>query len=193
MLDKETFLFCCYPFSLFFCALLLSPFTHCGMNDQIPALLSPLAYPAATRPEIRAVNLRFLPEEEARYQFDIQYFITNTEPDFAGYNLYVSNLPSSLEGLLGGKKENRYLENRRSPSFSHSDSIASSGSQNLITQRVIYRRAPPSPEPFYQCYVYYFRLTAYLRGGFESEASTEEQVCASNSPVSCPVQTPCNP
>ena len=177
-------------FSLFplFCSLFLS---SCGMNTEQSALLLPLSYPPAASPMI--ISLNFVSPMEDERQFDIQYYVSNEEAGFLGYNLYINTIPASLESFLTEQDKNIYLERGIQPSFNHVDDPVSTKPADLKTQRITHAKAPPVPEPFYKCLLYFFRLRAYLRGAFESEASNEMQACASANPSACPSGTPCNP
>ncbi len=166
-------------------------FLGCGNNTDVPALAVPLSYPAATTPSIIAVD--FMQSSEGDPQFNLEYYVSNEEPDFIGYNLYISTAPSSLRSYLLATQDGLYLPRGIEPSFSHSGEPASNAPADLKTQTISHRTAPPVPEPFYECQVYYFRFAAYLRGGFRSEASDEVQTCASDNPSSCPSGSPCNP
>ena len=161
------------------------------MNTDASALLTPLSYPPAASPQF--VSLNFVSTAAGERQFDIEYYVTNEEAEFLGYNLYINTVPASLESFLIEQDENIYLERGVQPSFSHVDDPVSSEPTDLKTQRITHRKAPPVPEPFYECLLYFFRLRAYLRGDFESEASNEMQACASSNPSACPLGTPCNP
>ena len=171
--------------------LLLTSSFACGNNTSVPALASPLAYPPAKTPEI--IRVDFISTPENHLQYDLSYYVSNEEADFIGYNLYVNLTPSSLKSYLITSQDDIYLPRGIEPSFSHSGDTASAAPGDLKTQRITHRTAPPVPEPFYECQVYYFRLVAYLRGGFLSEASNEVQVCAFENPASCPSGSPCNP
>ena len=159
------------------------------MNTDSSTLNVLLSYPAANQPSIESID--FL--DEGKLKFEIKYFLTNSEENFIGYNLYIGTIPFSLENILAGSKSSIYLENGIEPSFSHANAVFSADTQEIQTRVISNKKAAPSPEPFYECLVYYFRLTAYLRGDFESEASSEVQVCASSDPSSCPSSSPCNP
>ena len=166
--------------------------SFCGMNTDSSLLLAPLSYPPAERPSILSVN--FVSTARGERQFDIEYYVTNEEVDFLGYNLYISTVPASLESfLLVEKKGKAYLERGVEPSFIHADDPVSTNTADLKTQNIKDHRPPPAPEPFYECLLYFFRLRAYLRGGLGSEASEELQACASSNPSACPSGMPCNP
>ena len=171
-------------------------FSYCGMNVDVPSLPVALDYPVAVKPSI--VSLRFEESDDAENQFIIEYYVNNSESQFVGYNLYISTVPSAFGNIQIKEKKNIYLEYGIEPSFSHNRALENSlnsslDSQEIVSKRIPHYKAPPVPENFYSCLVYYFRLTAYLRGGFESEASDEVEGCAANNASSCPLAKPCNP
>lgn len=176
---------------LFSFALFLYIVVACGVNTNVPAQAIPLSYPAATKPNIESVV--FVGEGDG-FAFDISYYISNSEADFLGYNLYIKTIPSSVGFFLSGAgQESRYLPRGIAPSFIHVDDLVSSLPADLKVQRITYRGTPPAAEPFYNCMLYYFRIAAYLRGGFFSEVSPEIATCANANIASCPSNSPCNP
>ncbi len=160
----------------------------CGVNVEDPAVPVPLSYPPAKAPVIESLHY----DADAN-SFTVSYYISNEESLFLGYNLYVALAPSSLAKLLAGQTDNLYLARGIAPSFPHADDAPSADSAALQSQELFYRNPPPVVEPFYRCQLYYFRLTAYLKGGYESEASPELSLCSSMDAGSCPSASPCNP
>ncbi len=170
--------------------LVLCGINFCGLNTNVLAIPVPIVYPPASAPSI--LNLSVFSDAEGRESFRLQYFVTNQESDFLGYNLYISRVPTSLESLLAGspnRGNNRYLSRGISPDFLHANDPIDTSSP--ITQLIYYRKAPPVPEPFYSCRLYFFKIRAYLRGGFESFPSSEVSQCFSSDPSTCPDDSPC--
>jgi hypothetical protein len=174
-------------------AFLTSAACACGTNTDEPVFpiflaLTPIGAPtllSATPVEIQPVG------QPLRYGFDLRYYITNQETGFLGYNLYTSSSATSAEAALGGAIGQAYWPDGIPPTFAHADQAAST--TTIITQRVTNFRAPPNTEPFQVCDLYFFRLTAFTRNGFESQASPEISACAAAVPALCPSGTPCNP
>ena len=166
---------------------------NCGMNTDVPVVLTPLIYPAATTPYINTIT--FATDTNSNIiQFEIQYYVNNTEANFLGYNLYLNTYPLTLSNILANlTKDYLYLDTGIQPSFSEKSVNSDNLNTILVTRRIKNFRAAPSPQPFYKCLVYYFSLTAYLRGGYESFASDSKSICASTTPTSCDKGTPCNP
>ncbi|MBM9501393.1 hypothetical protein JWG44_14145 [Leptospira sp. 201903071] len=124
-------------------------------------------------------------------EFLIRYFVTNGEPQFVGYNLYITTAaPSVAETLAGG---NVYLEDGVQPSFPHLASEASTTSTKLQTRRVLNQVAPPGVFPFIKCEIYTFSMRALLNNGIFSNPSTAVRMCSSSRPYLCPVGSSCNP
>ncbi|MBX7059721.1 MAG: hypothetical protein K1X75_16775 [Leptospirales bacterium] len=165
----------------------------CGVNadDAIYPLyvaLTPIGAPAIV--SVQAVEIQAI-GQPLQYGFDLQYYLTNQESGFVGYNLYINNTATSAQAILGGVSGQPYLPSGVRPSFNHADQPPDT--TNRITQRLNYFKAPPSPEYFATCERYYFRMSAYTREGLESIAGAEISACAAANVALCPSGTPCNP
>ncbi|PJZ70330.1 hypothetical protein CH373_12000 [Leptospira perolatii] len=122
-------------------------------------------------------------------EFFLRYYITNLEPQFVGYNLYITTaFPSPAETFAGG---NIYLENGVQPSFAHLAIDASTS--RLVTHRIRNLIPPPGITPFNKCEIYTFTLRAVLNTGITSIPSTAISQCASIRPDLCTVGSSCNP
>ena len=102
-------------------------FLNCGINTDTPTtpyiFLIPINIPqiAGLYPIDSATSTDFSYVEpilnSPKPQFILKYYVTNTEQQFVGYNLYITaTTPSLAETQLGA---NAYLENGVSPSFTH--------------------------------------------------------------------------
>ncbi|MBM9575991.1 hypothetical protein JWG45_02390 [Leptospira sp. 201903070] len=179
-------------------------FLGCGQNTETAqspfVFLSPVGVPQFL--SVLAVNegitekaekdTDFISEPNSyKPEFLIRYYITNGEPQFVGYNLYITTAaPSVAETLAGG---NVYLENGVQPSFPHLASEASTASTKLQTRRVLNQFPPPGVFPFIKCEVYTFSMRALLNNGIFSNPSTAVRMCSSSRPYLCPVGSSCNP
>lgn len=177
------------------CAAIAVLLSACGTNTDEPVLPAYLIFTAVGAPALVAVTPLETnpPATSLRYEFDVQYFITNTEDGFVGYNLYIDSSQTSAQAALLGITGSPFLPQGTAPSFDHSDRQASTASTDLITQRVNNFRAAPAPEVFQSCELYFFRITAVTRNGIESSPSPQVQQCAALIPALCPLGTPCNP
>ncbi len=181
---------CSLLFAALFFPLIVFSSLHCGVNSSETTLPASPFFPHATAPAIVSVEpIR----SGTEWEFELSYYVTNEEPGFLGYNLYISPLSISSSSLIANRGPKPYLERGIPPSFSHFNDRVSTASSDQIRQRLMGRRPPPAAEPFYECQRYYFRLTAYLRGDLESEPSSEIAVCATFDPASCPASTSCSP
>jgi len=164
----------------------------CGTNTDEPIFplflaFSPLGAPSLVN--VAPVEVNNL-GEPLRYEFDVQYFITNQEEGFLGYNLYIDSSATSAEAALGGVTGDPYLPQGVEPSFVHADDPADTST--LISRRVEFFRPPPGLEFFQVCELYFFRITAYTRTTLESNPSVQLSACAAANPELCPVGSPCN-
>ncbi|MCB1174134.1 MAG: hypothetical protein KDK39_11230 [Leptospiraceae bacterium] len=167
----------------------------CGTNTNEPvyplySIISPVSVPA-----IVAIAPVSAPEiaNPLRYEFDVKYYVTNREENFIGYNLYISSSTVASNGGYVGISGEPWLVTGVAPSFSHKNNEVSTLSSALITRRIDNYKPAPSPIAFQYCEIYYFRLTAVVYNGLESNASPQVAACAATSSASCPVGTPCNP
>ncbi len=173
----------------YFWGLILVFLFACGMNVDPPVVLQPLSNPAAVTTQI--YSLMLIPsglDTENKNAVQIQYYLNNTEGNFLGHNLYITTVPQTISNLFGGyQKEHLYLERGIEPSFSASRVLMEARGTVLVSHMIRSKTAGPAPTPFYsnQCLVYYFRLTAVLRGGFESLPSDEKLLCASSDLERC--------
>ncbi|EJO68743.1 LIC11073 family putative lipoprotein [Leptospira kirschneri] len=176
----------------------------CGMNTDVAQspfiFISPVGVPQFL--SILAVNEGItdtatkdtdFQSEPNNYkpEFLVRYYVTNAEPQFVGYNLYITTAaPSVAETLTSG---NVYLENGVQPSFPHLASEASTSSSKLQTHRVLNQIPPPGVFPFIKCEIYTFTMRALLNSGIFSNPSTPVKMCSSSRPFLCPVGSSCNP
>ncbi|MCB1177588.1 MAG: hypothetical protein KDK36_08435 [Leptospiraceae bacterium] len=123
-------------------------------------------------------------------QFIIKYYVTNTEQNFAGYNLAITSATPSLAATYS--TGNIYSENGILPSFPHLATEASTDPTRLKRRRLANRIPPPGLVPFQHCEVYTFTIRAYLTNGFMSNPSASVSACASPAPGKCPVGSSCN-
>jgi hypothetical protein len=163
--------------------------TGCGTNTETPiypllAVLTPVGTPViiAVRP------VESILTGDYRIQFEIDYYVTNTENEFAGYNLYISSLTESPDARTSGTP---YLPAGIMPSFYHTSSEADTSSESLVTQSVLYANAPPDQINFQLCEKYYFSLAAYSTTGNTSFKSLQKSACAVIDRSLCPVDSIC--
>ncbi len=167
----------------------------CGTNTEEPVfpvflIFSPVAPPALV--SVAAVETQNA-GEALRYEFDVSYYVTNSEDGFLGYNLYLSSSATAAEAAILGIGGEPYLETGIKPSFSHAGENPSTAAVDLQTQRVQNFRAAPAPISFKACELYFFTLTAQTRNSLESNPSPQVAACAALDPGLCPSGTPCNP
>ena len=179
-----------YPGALL-AALFFPALVACGTNTDQPvypllAVVTPPGTPSIT--SVTPIQVTSDSLDSYEIQFDISYYVTNTEQDFQGYNLYVSASSQPSDLPIGGSP---YLPEGVSPSFAHDPSEANTSSEGLITRRVEYAKAPPSPVSFQLCQMYYFRLSAVSREGTESALGPQMSGCATVTPWLCPADSVC--
>jgi hypothetical protein len=167
----------------------------CGTNTEEPVLPVYLIFSSVAAPALVSVTAVETQQvgEPLRYEFDVRYFVTNSEDGFLGYNLYVDSSQTSAEAAILGITGAPYLPNGVAPSFNHSAEEASTASTDLQTQRVNDFKAAPAPESFQSCELYFFRITAVTRNGIQSNPSPQLQQCAALNAALCPSGSPCNP
>lgn len=120
-------------------------------------------------------------------QFKVSFYVTNREPEFIGYNLYMTQTYTAPDSGLAGKP---YLPDGIEPSFAYSAADASTLAANLKTQTITGPKAAPSPVFFLYCRRYYFTLRAVLRNGTTSTASPQVSGCLLDSTF-CPTAASC--
>ncbi len=175
--------------------LLLAAFpalVHCGTNTEEPVF--PLfTITGVGAPTITAVSSvrRITFDAELIHEFDLNYYITNGEAGFQGYNLYITTSSSSAQATVTGLGTTPYLPLGHGPSFPHVGTTPSTST--LITQRITHVKPPPGEQHFELCEKYFFRLTAVLRSGLESFPSPEISACATTDISICPSGSICNP
>lgn len=168
----------------------------CGTNTDHPVypIISTIISPAT--PAIISITPSQYWDQNLNYytQFKLSYYITNREPEFLGYDLYITTAVDSPDAR---SVTGAYLPNGTDPSFPHPNATASTDSSALITQTVQYFKPPPAPLPFNQCEVYFFKMTAFLQNNIQSPPSPTVQACANVNPTDpitgCTKGTPCNP
>lgn len=176
-----------------FAAALLFVLASCGTNTEEPVFPLYTALTLIASPAIVSVR----PVEagtgfaDYRIEFDLGYYVTNQEEGFLGYNLYISTSTTSAEAAVGGSSTGIYLPSGTAPSFPHVGSTVSTSS--LQTQRLTHLKPPPGEKPFQLCEKYFFRMTALVRNGLESNASAEKSSCAAANAALCPKGSACNP
>jgi hypothetical protein len=131
------------------------------------------------------------PAGEYKIQFDLEYYVTNVDEGFLGYNLYITTATTSAEATVTGIGVSPYLPRGVEPSFSHGASDASTKSLDLKTRRVTHQIPPPGEKQFYLCEKYFFRMAAYTRSGVESTAGPEVAACATKDSSLCPEGSIC--
>jgi hypothetical protein len=176
---------------------------NCGKNTNTPAIpliffnppgipqvagIIPI-YDVTVDPSLVADNqadkIPYKPE------FVIKYYVTNTEQNFAGYNLSITSaVPSLADTQLAGSV---YMENGIQPSFPHLAIEASTEATRLVRRRLKNRIPPPGLVPFQHCEIYTFTLRTYFNNGVLSNPSSPVSQCASVYPSKCPVGSSCNP
>lgn len=184
-------------------ALLLIAFMNlinCGVNTDTPVIpfifMNPVGVPqvAGVIPttEFPVVNTQFnIDLSQTKPEFVLKYYVTNTEQQFIGYNLYITaSVPSIAETMVGASV---YTENGIQPSFAHSP-LDASMDKSRIQKRLIANRIPaPGMYPFQKCEIYTFTLRALLNTGLPPSApSIPVRACASLTPSKCSIGTSCN-
>lgn len=175
-----------------FIYLLFIIYISCGTNLNTPVFpiysILPIGSPAIVN--VIPVEITTI-DNHIRIEFDIQYYVTNKENEFIGYNLYISTSSISPDLVQAGIGINPYLPEGREPTFFHTKEEASTLSSNIITKRIPNLKPAPSEIPFQICEKYYFRLKAVLRNGITSAPSPEVSSCAISRSIPCPENAPC--
>ncbi|MBU44722.1 MAG: hypothetical protein CMN76_15980 [Spirochaetaceae bacterium] len=179
-------------------ALILTGLIRCGTNTDRPvySIFSLLSVAAPAIVDVAPVDISEglfgTPGYRLRYGFDVKYYVTNQEPEFVGYNLYITTTSLSTEAILTGIGTDPYLPLGYEPTFYHSPSEANTSSSSLITKRVTALKAPPGEIPFQICEKYFFRLQAVLLTGVESAPGPQISSCAFYDSTLCPSDSSCN-
>jgi hypothetical protein len=178
-------------------------FVHCGTNTDTP-LFPFLFLNLIGTPQIAGViptdtslipmdNSTVLSAEAivANPQFILKYYVTNTEQQFVGYNLYITEAdPAIIETRVGSAV---YLEEGVQPSFKHFITEVSTDSTSIVRKLIKHRVPAPGIVPFQKCEVYTFTLRSVLNNGVLSNPSMFVRGCASRFPSKCQVGKSCNP
>ncbi|MBI3394770.1 MAG: hypothetical protein HY042_02935 [Spirochaetia bacterium] len=171
----------------------------CGVNTDQPVfplyttftVVGPPAIISVTPVEVGIATSE--PTKPYGVEFNVNFYVTNQEDGFLGYNLYISTSSTSAQSTLGGFTSGPYLPNGVAPSFPEAGKPASTASTALVTQRIQYQKPPPGEIQIQLCEKYFFRMTALVRNNIESAASTELPACAAANTALCPKGGPCNP
>jgi len=171
--------------------LVLTGFSACGTNTEVPvypllSVISPPGTPAII--SVEPVEVASLTDETYNIEFDLSYYITNSESNFLGYNLYITNQSEPSDVASSGSP---YLPNGVQPSFEHRDTEETTTSTDLIVQRISYQVPPPAPLTFNHCDQYTFRLAAVDIQGVESNQGVPVTACATVQPWLCDISSKC--
>lgn len=179
------------PAAALLMALLLA--CGCGTNTDEPVFPTSL-YTFIGPPTIIGITPVEViqPYLTVRYEFDLQYYVTNSEEGFQGYNLYMRTFRTAAEDIVAGIEGDPYLPEGIMPSFSHVGE--SPDTRNPVTRRISNLTPPPGEQAFETCEKYFFSMTAVVRTNVESRRGPEVEACATLNPLlECPVGTVCNP
>jgi hypothetical protein len=190
--------------------LILFTMFNCGTNTDTPVAFAPLIF--LTNPINVPQFLGVIPTEEIptsgpgipdlpsslanpnKPEFIIKYWVTNSEPQFIGYNLSITSQVPTLIETQTGTGGSIYTENGIQPSFPHLSSENSTAPENLKRRKISWRIPPPGALFFQKCEVYNFTLRALLSNVPQSSnPSVAVSSCASTNPGKCPAGSGCNP
>lgn len=160
----------------------------CGTNTEVSQ--SPFVFltPVST-PQIFSITAKYDSFDDHRPEYELKYFVTNQEPQFTGYNLYITfAIPSAGETSTGS---NLYLENGVQPSFPQLAVEAST--TNSVTRSIVNFQPYAPVQMFQKCEVYTFTLRALLNTGITSNMSAPVTRCSSIYPDRCNPGMSCNP
>ncbi|MCU0824207.1 MAG: hypothetical protein MUF77_06145 [Leptospira sp.] len=178
-------------------------FFRCGTNTDTPVAPFIFLIPPAVPQILSVVSLNSNITDnfetdllnftaEPRPEFLLRYFVTNREPQFVGYNLYVTTATPGVIQTIQGE----WLEDGVQPSFPHLPLEASTESTKLISRRIRFSVPPPGAEFFQKCQLYTFTLRSALTGGLISNPSTPVSSCANTGLIAikdaCGVGVGCN-
>ncbi|TGN20132.1 LIC11073 family putative lipoprotein [Leptospira idonii] len=212
-----------YP--IYLISLSLLSFFRCGTNTDTPVAPFIFIIPPAV-PQILSVvsvNSNITDSFESNAfgwvadpapEFILRYYVTNREPQFVGYNLYITTATPAIIQTITGE----YLEDGVQPSFPHLPFENSTDSSKVVTKRIRFHVPPPGAYHFQKCQIYNFTMRSFLTGGLISNPSASVSACAKNgdlafqyctegsgcnsttcavagcaNPSACPVGTKCNP
>ena len=129
-----------------------------------------------------------------RPEYIIKYYVTNTEQQFIGYNLYITTQSPTLIETVSGLSSSIYTENGIQPSFPHLSLENSTAKENLKRRKISWRVPPPGLAYFQKCEMYSFTLRAVLSNVQQfSNPSVPISACAGTDPSKCPAGSSCNP
>ncbi|WP_425460240.1 LIC11073 family putative lipoprotein [Leptospira semungkisensis] len=163
-------------------------FSFCGINTDVTQSPYVFVTPVSV-PQIFSIVAIYDNIDPHKPEYSLGYYITNEEPQFVGYNLYITfAIPSAGETL---SNSNLYLENGVQPSFPALAVQASTA--NLTTHTVANLQAYAPIQMFQKCEVYTFTMRALLNTGITSNMSTPVTRCSTTYPDHCGTDTSCNP
>ncbi|MCB1165363.1 MAG: hypothetical protein KDK33_04360 [Leptospiraceae bacterium] len=171
---------------------------QCGTNTDSPvySIFSLFSVAAPAIVDVAPVDISEgyfgTPSYKLRYGFDVKYYVTNLEPEFIGYNLYITTTSLSTEAILSGIGADPYLPLGYEPTFHHGPSEASTTAASLQSARIRSLKPAPGEVPFQVCEKYFFRLQAVLLSGIESQPGPQISACAFYDSTLCPSDSSCN-
>lgn len=165
----------------------------CGTNTDNPvypifSLITP-ASPAIIN--LQAVEVTSYELEAPKIEFDLSYYVSNTEPQFQGYNLYLTTASLPPEVILAGNTGSLYLPLGYEPTFPHTEEEASTASADLKTVRIQNFKPAPGLIQFQRCERYFFTLRAVLIGNLTSPPGPQASACAAVDTSLCPADSAC--
>ncbi|MFN3603839.1 MAG: hypothetical protein ACK4UJ_03890 [Leptonema sp. (in: bacteria)] len=166
--------------------------SYCGTNTNVPVypIYNLIAIASPSIVDIKPIEVQ-TNDNKIRMEFDIFYYVTNTEDEFIGYNLYITTSSISPDLVQAGIGLNPYLPSGYEPSFYHTKEEASTLFKDIKQKRIPNLKPSPSEIPFQICERYYFRLKAVLRNGIPAIPSAEISSCATPRNLQCPSTSPC--
>ncbi|MBE7437498.1 MAG: hypothetical protein HS115_03505 [Spirochaetales bacterium] len=179
--------------------------SSCGVNTDSPVypIFTSAFFNVVGAPAIVSLTPRLSSEESkdlsyavdlsGQYiiQFDLDYYVTNLDEGFLGYNLYITSSTTSAEAAVTGIGVGPYLPLGVEPSFAHTRADTSTKASDIRTRRITHQIPPPGEKHFFLCEKYFFRLAAYTRSGVESQAGPEAAACAAKDRSLCPDTSIC--
>ncbi len=161
---------------------------NCGTNTEVAqspyVFISPVGVP-----QVFSITANYDNFIDHKPEYTLKYYVTNLEPQFVGYNLYITfAIPSAGETTTSA---NLYLENGVQPSFPQLAFEASTS--NLVSHTILNYQAYSPVQMFQKCEVYTFTLRALLNTGITSNMSAPVTRCSSIYPDHCGTNSSCNP